>query len=762
MSSLYKSLLALAGISLGLCSGYAASPQGSGSPISPYNVAGALSISQDLTPGYCYPYQYVNGIVNSISEISTEYGNATFNIIDDDSGNELTVVRSYYLDWANFTSSDQLSVGDKVVVYGDVSKEEDESVVIRGRYLFSINTTPLNTPVGSGFPGDPFNTTGAFLAAMKLEANYGYLNQYVSGTIRTILEVSPESGVAAFSICDDNNPALPLMVFNCLYIDGENFTSESQIAIGDKVTIKGAIGRTTDHIIMVGNTPQIVCVNYAPAAQPSGTGFALQPFNVSGAYKAAAEFEEQTTGRLNTYITGTVCSISEISLEYGNATFKICDEGNKGTPMLVYRSLYLDGADFTSADQLSVGDKVVIKGTLARDRNYNTVEIKEAELVSINEDPLEPIDPPVSKLQNIKRFSVCDAEGVKHTITLAENTTIKFSVAEDGKPIMEFNRRNGTNGTLILGENHNSELIEEELPANIVDLGLSVLWSTTNVGAASITDAGTYFAWGDTAPKSYYGPKNDATFGMEYEKLVSEGYLPDGVHLAPDHDAATITLGSDWRMPTIEEIKELLANSTKGYSLLDGTGGLLAQTRNGASIFFPLTGCYAESFKVPQTAHYWTSDFTNKQGMMTNAKKLVFNPGFLFSNGVDQINATTDYAFYGCAIRPVFDPGCGEGYNLQSGSSDPSTPGNDYEVRYVTAQYIITDSQTGTETGSTSVKVEKGNGVYRVSAFGYDYRSCNRGYNDMIIGTNNYVYYNALGKPVPGRTSYRIMFTVDF
>ena len=39
-----------------------------------------------------------------------------------------------------------------------------------------------------------------------------------------------------------------------------------------------------------------------------------------------------------------------------------------------------------------------------------------------------------------------------------------------------------------------------------VDLGLpsGLLWAETNVGAASSSDDGDYFAWGETEPKSYY------------------------------------------------------------------------------------------------------------------------------------------------------------------------------------------------------------------------------------------------------------------
>lgn len=59
---------------------------------------------------------YVKGSVKSITELSTQYGNATYVITDGTS--DLTIFRGKYLEDEKFTSEDQLTVGDEVVVYG--------------------------------------------------------------------------------------------------------------------------------------------------------------------------------------------------------------------------------------------------------------------------------------------------------------------------------------------------------------------------------------------------------------------------------------------------------------------------------------------------------------------------------------------------------------------------------------------------------------------------------------------------------------------
>lgn len=59
---------------------------------------------------------YVKGSIKSITELSTQYGNATYVITDGTS--DLTIFRGKYLEGEKFTSEDQLTVGDEVVVYG--------------------------------------------------------------------------------------------------------------------------------------------------------------------------------------------------------------------------------------------------------------------------------------------------------------------------------------------------------------------------------------------------------------------------------------------------------------------------------------------------------------------------------------------------------------------------------------------------------------------------------------------------------------------
>lgn len=102
---------------------------------------------------------------------------------------------------------------------------------------------------------------------------------------------------------------------------------------------------------------------------------------------------------------------------------------------------------------------------------------------------------------------------------------------------------------------------------NMVDLGLpsGLLWADRNIGASSPEDAGLYFAWGETKgytaeqvangekvfdQNSFIGPDLNTTYLTSSDKI-----------LHPEDDAATVNMGSNWRMPIQNDFYELRDNT---------------------------------------------------------------------------------------------------------------------------------------------------------------------------------------------------------
>ena len=114
------------------------------------------------------------------------------------------------------------------------------------------------------------------------------------------------------------------------------------------------------------------------------------------------------------------------------------------------------------------------------------------------------------------------------------------------------------------------------------------LWATCNVGAMYPEHKGCCFAWGETEHKSNFEWSNykwAITNDEGSYSLTKYGRNDQQTTLLPEDDAATVNWGSDWRMPTKEEIQELLDNCIG----VDSDGGIRFTGPNGNSVFFPHT-----------------------------------------------------------------------------------------------------------------------------------------------------------------------------
>ena len=153
---------------------------------------------------------------------------------------------------------------------------------------------------------------------------------------------------------------------------------------------------------------------------------------------------------------------------------------------------------------------------------------------------------------------------------------------------------------------------------NAVDLGLSVKWSTTNVGADLPHFSGDYYGWGEIKTKPSYDWGNYA-FGNDTcvtKYCVDEKYgTVDNLNLLTElDDVAAVKWKNGWRMPTYEEFNELRTKCTFEVRTLLGKEGYLFTGPNGNTIFFPLSGD-VDGTRISGSGNYviyWTSSlFSN-------------------------------------------------------------------------------------------------------------------------------------------------------
>ena len=156
-----------------------------------------------------------------------------------------------------------------------------------------------------------------------------------------------------------------------------------------------------------------------------------------------------------------------------------------------------------------------------------------------------------------------------------------------------------------------------------VDLGLpsGTLWATCNMGANSPEQYGDRYAWGETAAKTTFNWSNyllnvgSGTHNiLKYCSDASWGYkgFTDGLtRLLPEDDAATVNWGKEWRMPTQDDFRELVANTTQESTTIGSVKGMkfISKTDPDVYIFLPYNGQYEGGlFDVGTMGHYWSSD----------------------------------------------------------------------------------------------------------------------------------------------------------
>ena len=216
--------------------------------------------------------------------------------------------------------------------------------------------------------------------------------------------------------------------------------------------------------------------------------------------------------------------------------------------------------------------------------------------------------------------------------------------------------------------------------AKAVDLGLpsGTKWANMNIGATSPQESGLYFAWGETT-----GYTSDTTDGRLFDwanyKWMADGQsdwmyinkyqIADGkteacwyeydwdivdykfigdslTVLEVSDDAAAANWGGDWRMPTIEDYQELLANCTSEWITVGNVSGRKFTSKvNGNAIFFPAAG-YRDGGSldyVGARGFYWSASLSTSYS--SRGRYLYFYSG----------DVSTGYGnrYFGQSVRAV-------------------------------------------------------------------------------------------------------------
>lgn len=240
------------------------------------------------------------------------------------------------------------------------------------------------TPEGTGTAADPFNVAGA----NKYIEDGGSEDAevYVKGKVVSVKAGSYDAsyGSLKYYISDDGTATNQFYVFNGYA--GPNrtkFSGEDALKAGDEVVICGKLVNysgtkeftTGNYVVSINGKPM---GDNTPDTPTTGKGSESDPYTVA----EAIEVMKAGAPTTEVYLSGIISNVISYNEKYTSITYNISDNGKDENTIQVYSGKGLNGADFSSKDDLKVGQKVLVKGIIKIFVKNETTTIYEVDKTS--------------------------------------------------------------------------------------------------------------------------------------------------------------------------------------------------------------------------------------------------------------------------------------------------------------------------------------------------------------------------------------------
>ena len=354
-------------------------------------------------------------------------------------------------------------------------------------------------------------------------------------------------------------------------------------------------------------------------------GTAEDPYSVADVLKYISTLGTATSTN-DVYAKGVITSIEEVSTKYGNATYKIKDDGVENE-VQVYRGLYLEGAKFTSADQIAVGDEVVVVGKVKNLNNTTPEFDANNKLVSIVKAPYLNV--------TASKTSIAAAG---ETVTITVDTNVDSWTATSDNAAFVVGTTSGNTVEVVVSENKDDTERTATITVTAGDLSKTITLTQKAEGAGEAV-VKTYQHVFTVKPSTGDNVKlSEVSWNIIETNLGaynSQNYAGVQIGTSKKNGKITLTSSSTWSYTadavTVTKIKEVrLWLNLGGTSVTPSVSiGGKAATSDGTTVT-----------KNSNAGYDWTK-----------TTKVTFTPAAGYDTGVIVIDVQSVKAGYICAIE---------------------------------------------------------------------------------------------------------------
>lgn len=367
-------------------------PAGTGVETDPFNVAGAIEKCKEIGTKASTEKYYIKGYAAGAAEV--DGGKITFTMTDskEGKGKKFTAYKVAGSDNKSLPSDFAISIGEEIVLYGPMYYYNSKTPeTANGAYIVTVNGEKTggggSTPTGQyGTKDAPITVAKAIEVINGLSDNASISEDaFVKGTVVSVGYYDSNHKSLSYYISDDGTATNQVQIYSGKGLDGADFNAKTELNPGAVVVVQGVLkkyvkeGKMTPEIDMGSKIVSITNNSGSDTPPATDEGSIDAPKTVAQALTAIEALAEGAKSTAKYFVKGKVAKITidaaKIGTDYKDINFYISEDGSETNALYIYRGKNLNNTNFTSADQLAVGDEVIVYGQLQKYKNSNTGDI---------------------------------------------------------------------------------------------------------------------------------------------------------------------------------------------------------------------------------------------------------------------------------------------------------------------------------------------------------------------------------------------------